>query len=136
MHRRLLAASLATLVLAVGAWVALGASATAATTVNIGLRSFSISKSASSVRHGSITFHITNHATITHNFRIRVGTAGTVLARSVNLGSRPLDQHHGQAERALLHDLLRHPPVADAHVVPGDLTALLHGLDRHLEELD
>jgi len=33
-----------------------------------------------------ITFHITNHATITHNFRIRVGTAGTVLARSVNLG--------------------------------------------------
>ena len=86
MHRRLLAASLATLVLAVGAWVALGASATAATTVNIGLRSFSISKSASSVRHGSITFHITNHATITHNFRIRVGTAGTVLARSLNLG--------------------------------------------------
>jgi hypothetical protein len=132
-HRRLLAASLATLVLAVGAWVALGASATAATTVNIGLRSFSISKSASSVRHGSITFHITNHATITHNFRIRVGTAGTVLARS---GPRPLDQRHGQAERALLHDLLRHPPVADAHVVPGDLTALLHGLDRDLEELD
>jgi hypothetical protein len=97
-HRRFLAASLATLVLAVSASVALGASATAAATVSIGLRSFSISKSASSVRHGSIAFD--------------------------------------QAERALLHGLLRHPPVADAHVVPGDVTALLHGLHRDLEELD
>ena len=86
MRRRLLPATLATIVLAVGAWVALAPSATAASSVTIGLRSFSISKSASSVRHGSITFHITNHATITHNFRIRVGTAGTVLARLVNLG--------------------------------------------------
>jgi hypothetical protein len=86
MRRRVLAAALATLVLAAGAWVALASSATAASSVTIGLRSFSISKSVSSVPHGKVTFHITNHATITHNFRIGIGTAGKVLARSVNLG--------------------------------------------------
>jgi cupredoxin-like protein len=86
MRLRVLPAVLVTIVLAVGAWVALASSAAAATTVNIGLRSFSISKSVSSVPHGKVTFHITNRATIAHNFRIRVGTAGTVLARSVNLG--------------------------------------------------
>ena len=86
MRRRALAATLATLVLAAGAWVGLASSATAASTVNVGLRSFSISKSVSSVPHGKVTFHITNHAAITHNFRIRVGKTGVVLARSVNLG--------------------------------------------------
>jgi Cupredoxin-like domain len=86
-HRRLLAATLATLVLVACAWVALASSAAAATTVNIGLRSFSISKSVSSAPHGKVTFHITNHATIAHNFRIRIGTTGRVLAKSVNLGA-------------------------------------------------
>jgi Cupredoxin-like domain len=87
MRLRVLPAVLVTMVLAVGAWVAFASSATAATTVNIGLRSFAISKSASSVRHGNVTFHITNHATIAHNFRIRIGTTGRVLAKSVNLGA-------------------------------------------------
>jgi hypothetical protein len=86
MRLRVLPAMLVTIVLAVGAWVAFASSAAAASSVTIGLRSFAISKSASSVPHGNVTFHITNHATIAHNFRIRVRTAGTVLARSVNLG--------------------------------------------------
>jgi hypothetical protein len=34
-----------------------------------------------------VTFHITNHATIAHNFRIRIGTAGRGLAKSMNLGA-------------------------------------------------
>lgn len=86
MRRRVIAATLATVVLAAGTWAALASSATAASSVTIGLRSFAISKSVSSVPHGKVTFHITNHATIPHNFRIRVGKTGTVLARSVNLG--------------------------------------------------
>jgi hypothetical protein len=87
MRLRVLPAVLVTLVLAAGAWVAFASSATAASSVTIGLRSFSISKSVSSVPHGKITFHITNHATIAHNFRIRIGTAGKVLAKSMNLGA-------------------------------------------------
>ena len=87
MRRRLLPATLATIVLAVGAWVALAPSATAASSVTIGLRSFAISKSVASVPHGMVTFHITNNATIAHNFRIRVGTTGKVLAKSMNLGA-------------------------------------------------
>jgi hypothetical protein len=86
MRRRLVAVTLATVVLAAAAWVALASSATAAAPVTIGLHSYSISKSASSVPHGKVTFHITKHASITHNFRIRVGKTGGVLARSVNLG--------------------------------------------------
>ena len=58
MRRRLLPATLATIVLAVGAWVALAPSATAASSVTIGLRSFAISKSVASVPHGMVTFHI------------------------------------------------------------------------------
>jgi hypothetical protein len=87
MRKRVLPAMLVTIVLAAGAWVAFASSATAASSVTIGLRSFAISKSVSSVPHGNVTFHITNHATIAHNFRIRIGTAGRVLARSVNLGA-------------------------------------------------
>ena len=87
MRRRLLPATLATAVVAAGAWVALASSASAASSVTIGLRSFAISKSVSSVPHGKVTFHITNHATIAHNFRIRIGTAGRVLAKSMNLGA-------------------------------------------------
>ena len=69
-----------------------------------------------------VTFHITNNATIAHNFRIRVGTTGKVLAKSMNLGADRTADGHRQAERTLLHDLLRHPPDVDAHVVPGHLT--------------
>ena len=87
MRNRVLPTMLVTIVLAAGAWVAFASSATAASSVTIGLRSFAISKSASSVPHGNVTFHITNHATIAYNFRIRIGTAGRVLARSVNLGA-------------------------------------------------
>ena len=114
---------LVTLVLAAGAWVAFASSATAASSVSIGLRSFAISKSVSSVPHGTVTFHITNHATIAHNFRIRIGTAGKVLAKSMNLGAGRTVTGDRQAVGAQVHDLLRHPPDADAHVVPGDIGA-------------
>jgi plastocyanin len=39
-----------------------------------------------SVVHGRHTFRITNRASIVHNWRIRRGTAGVILARSRNLG--------------------------------------------------
>ena len=48
----------------------------AATSVTIGLKSFSITRSTSTVKHGKVTFHVVNHATIAHNFHIRKGTNG------------------------------------------------------------
>ena len=70
MRRRLLPAALATIVLAVGAWVALAPSATAASSVTIGLRSFAISKSVSSVPHGTVTFKLVNKGKLMHDFKI------------------------------------------------------------------
>lgn len=52
----------------------------AAASVNIGLKSFSITRSTSTVKHGAVTFHVVNHAKIAHNMHIRKGTSGAVLA--------------------------------------------------------
>jgi plastocyanin len=73
----------------VGAMAVLAFSSTgagAATSVTIGLKSFSITRSTSTVKHGKVTFHVTNHAKIAHNFHIRKGTSGAVLpAHTKNL---------------------------------------------------
>lgn len=72
---------LTAVVVAVTAVLALSSTgAGAATSVTIGLKSFSITHSASTVKHGKITFHVVNHASIAHNFHIRKGTNGAVLA--------------------------------------------------------
>lgn len=83
MRRMWLPVSALAMIAAAGAlWVG---QATASSSVSIGLHSFSISKSASSVPHGTVTFHIKNAATIVHNFRIRKGTAGAIVGKSPNL---------------------------------------------------
>ncbi len=55
------------------------------TTVGIGLHDFFITKSVNGGRHGTFTFVIRNRGAVTHNFRIRRGTAGTVLAKTTNI---------------------------------------------------
>jgi hypothetical protein len=54
--------------------------------VTVTLRSFSISKTTVTVVRGRHAFRITNRTSIVHNWRIRRGTAGAILARSRNPG--------------------------------------------------
>ena len=75
----------ALLVIAVVGALWVSSAAAAGSSVTIGLKSFAISKSVGSVPHGTVTFKITNHATIAHNFRIRKGTAGAIVGKSMNL---------------------------------------------------
>jgi hypothetical protein len=102
MRRPLLAAILA--VLAASTLLAIQASASApvrrvthplqphaSTSVKVGLHDFFITRRPKRGPHGSFTFNIHNRGAVTHNFRIRKGTSGRVIARTTNIapgGSR------------------------------------------------
>lgn len=57
----------------------------AAASVSIGLHDYYITRSVTSATHGAITFHVKNGGAVTHNFRLRHGTTGTVVFKSANL---------------------------------------------------
>jgi plastocyanin len=57
----------------------------AAASVSVGLHDYFITRSVASVPHGTVTFHVTNRGAVTHNFRLRHGTTGTVVFKSANL---------------------------------------------------
>ena len=83
--RRRLASAAAVLAAVAAATVLATAQSVAATSVSIGLRDYFITRSVTSAPHGAITFHVKNGGAVTHNFRLRHGTTGTVVFKSANL---------------------------------------------------
>jgi plastocyanin len=84
MTRRAVAALVALVILAAAAAV-LATQSAAATSVSVGLHDYYITRTPKSVPHGIVTFHIRNDGAVTHNFHIRHGTTGTVIAFTANL---------------------------------------------------
>jgi plastocyanin len=85
MRRRLTSAAAVALAVLAAAAVLATTRSVAATSVSIGLHDYFITRSVTSAPHGAITFHVKNSGAVTHNFRLRHGTTGTVVFKSANL---------------------------------------------------
>jgi hypothetical protein len=84
MRARLTAVTLTGLAV-VAAVAVLATQSVAATSVSIGLHDYYITHSVSTAVHGIVTFNVKNDGAVVHNFRLRHGTTGTLVYKSVDL---------------------------------------------------